>query len=71
VLEAHVTRLAGPAWGMPAAKVPLASAAVLVSSAGRDDGERWSQKLGRTRRAFAHAFVAKSKHEAELGRRQG
>jgi hypothetical protein len=63
VLENHLTRLAGEAWGLPRGRTVPATAAALARSAGRARGEPWRQKLGRTRGAIADAFLSRSEHD--------
>lgn len=70
VLETHVTRLAGQAWGMPARTAGPAVAGAVAGTAARSSDERWGEKLRRTRMAVADAFVARSEHEARFERRR-
>jgi hypothetical protein len=68
VLEIRLQRLGGPAWGLPARKVP---GAVLRACAGhlrRHDGESWRRKIGRTSSIVRDAARPRSEHDRQLGR---
>jgi len=66
VLEAHLARLAAPASAVPLRSAPSALAGVVRSTATRRDAEPWSDKLRRSRLAFAHAFKHCSDHQRHL-----
>jgi len=66
VLENHLARVAAPIWALPGRRAPAALAGVLRSVAMRRDDEPWTQKLRRSRLAFAHALSTKSNHERML-----
>jgi Uncharacterised nucleotidyltransferase len=66
VIENHIARIAAPAWALPPQRAPRAIAGALRHTAGRRDEEQWADKLRRSRRALAHAFMKKSSHERTL-----
>jgi hypothetical protein len=63
VIEGHMTRTAGELWGLPPARAARSAMTALAGSAGREPGEPWAQKLGRTRAAIGDAFLPKSEHD--------
>lgn len=66
VLEHHVARLAAPACA-PLAHAPHALLEQVRRTTRPRPDERWPDKLSRSRRAVAHAFMAKSGHEQTVG----
>lgn len=66
VLENHLSRLAAPAWSLPAAEVPRAVAHVLRYTASPESDEGWMTQLRRSCLAIAHAFGPGSAHEQSL-----
>jgi hypothetical protein len=68
IWESRVQRLAGPAWGLSARRIP---GAVLRACAGhfrRHDGEAWRAKIGRTSRMVRDADHPRSEHDRPRGR---
>ena len=66
VLEDHISRLAAPAWTLPAGEVPRALASALRYTATPAPGEDWMTQLRRSCLAIAHAFRPGSEHEQTL-----
>ena len=66
VLESHLQRWLAGLWALPRRQA-LSSLRTAVANDLRPEGdERWSAKLGRTRRALRSAFVRKSHHDRAL-----
>ena len=68
VVENHVRRMAAPFWALPPRRAVALSASNLAVMVKPGPGESWSKKLGRSRRAFRHAFHDLNDHNrAEPG----
>jgi hypothetical protein len=66
VLENHFSRLAAPAWSLPAAEVPRAVVCALLQTAAPESEEDWVRQLRRSCLAIAHAFRPGSEHKRSL-----
>jgi hypothetical protein len=67
VFESHVERWLSPFWSLPPRRAIPASARNIAVDASPAEGEGWSGKLARVRKALRNAFSAKTAHERELG----
>jgi hypothetical protein len=71
VLEAHLRSWLSPLWYLPAAQALSAAVAALGADLQPLRGERWNDKLRRTRLALANAGARGSRHDAMLRRNGG
>jgi hypothetical protein len=66
VLESHLQRWLAGLWALPRRDALSSLRAAVAHDLKREGEERWSAKLGRTRRAFLAAFARKSHHDHAL-----
>jgi hypothetical protein len=66
VLESHLQRWLAAIWALPTRQAAGTVRAAVANDLRPEGDERWSAKLGRTRRAFRDAFVRKSHHDHAL-----
>lgn len=67
VLDNHVSRLAGPLFGLPPREVPRGVAMALSKTTALRPGERWPTKLARSAVALRDAFSDKAQHDRRVG----
>jgi hypothetical protein len=66
VLEAHLQRWLAGFWALPRHRAVGSLRRQIANDLRPDRDERWTAKLGRTRRAIRNAFVRKSHHDHAL-----
>jgi len=73
VLETHVTRWAGPVWGLPSARLRAVGDGTLIfTGAARPRAEEgWTDAMRRTRLALRDAFHPQSQHDVIKESRTG
>jgi Uncharacterised nucleotidyltransferase len=67
VLEAHLERWLSPFWALSPSAAAAESFGTIKHELSPAGNETWGEKLTRTRQAIRRAFVARSRHEQELG----
>jgi hypothetical protein len=67
VLEAHLDHWLSPFWGLPPRAAFAESFGTIRHELSPAGNESWGNKLNRTRQAIKRAFVARSRHDQELG----
>jgi hypothetical protein len=63
VFESHLENWVSPFWALPPARAFRAVAAAVAAEFTPGNGEPWSAKLTRSRKALVHAFERKSAHD--------
>jgi len=66
VFEGHVERLVGPVAAVPVAAAPAAATRAVLRLLRPWPGERWSDKLARSRTAIRNASMRESEHDEQL-----